>query len=158
MKMFNEKRGRQKVEESTIPVGALTKRGPIIFILSTLIIATIGALLQIGGISWDITSHGLGAPETFFTAPHNILYMGIVLVTISTGLLGRILLKNRELRSKSFSTGFKLMIIGVCLDLVAGPSDFMWQHLLLFGLHASGTSIGLPYPLYFKTERCLISC
>ena len=145
------------IEESIIEV-KVAQKGPAEFILSALTMAIIGAVLQIGGISWDITSHGLGAPETFFTAPHDILYTGIVLVAMSTGLLGRILLKNRELRSKSFSTGFKLMIIGVCLDLVAGPSDFMWQHLLLFGLHASGTSIGLPYPLYFKTERCLISC
>jgi hypothetical protein len=132
LKMLNEKRGRQKMEESTVQVGAFTKRGFIILILSTLIIATIGALLQIGGISWDIMSHGLGAPETFFTAPHDILYTGIILVAISIGLLGTILLKNRELRSKSLSTGFKLMMIGVCLDLVAGPSDFMWHEA--FGL------------------------
>jgi hypothetical protein len=131
--MFDKKRGKQKVEESNLEAGgSLAKERPAVLVLSALLIATAGTVLQIGGVSWDIMSHIQGAPETFFTAPHDILYTGVVLVAIGTGLLGRVLLKNRELRSKSFSTGFKLMIIGVCLDLVAGPSDFMWHEA--FGL------------------------
>ncbi|MDQ3562234.1 MAG: hypothetical protein M3382_04470, partial [Thermoproteota archaeon] len=35
-------------------------------LLAALLVATAGGLLQIGGASWDVTSHILRQPETFF--------------------------------------------------------------------------------------------
>ena len=95
--------------------------------LAALIIATSGAFLQIGGTSWDVTSHLMLQPETFFTPSHTVLYTGVGLLTITAGLVGALLIKNKDLGTKSFSTSFKLFIIGSAISLVAGPSDFLWH-------------------------------
>src|SRR5919107_1475223 len=95
--------------------------------LAAMIIATAGAFLQIGGTSWDVTSHLLLQPETFFTPSHTVLYTGIGLLTITAGLGGALLIKNKDLETKSFFTSFKLFIIGSAISLVAGPSDFLWH-------------------------------
>jgi hypothetical protein len=95
--------------------------------LAALIIATSGAFLQIGGTSWDVTSHLMLQPETFFTPSHTVLYTGVGLLTITAGLVGALLIKNKDLRTKSFSTSFKLFTIGSAISLVAGPADFLWH-------------------------------
>ena len=95
--------------------------------LGALIIATAGAFLQIGGTSWDVTSHLMLQPETFFTPSHTVLYTGVGLLTITAGLVGALLIKNKDLGTKSFSTSFKLFIIGSAISLVAGPTDFLWH-------------------------------
>lgn len=95
--------------------------------LAALIIATAGAFLQIGGTSWDVTSHLMLQPETFFTPSHTVLYTGVGLLTITAGLVGALLIKNKDLGTKSFSTSFKLFIIGSAISLVAGPTDFLWH-------------------------------
>ena len=51
--------------------------------LAFLLSAVIGSLLQISGGSWDVTSHLLNEPESFFTPSHTILYSGIGLLSIS---------------------------------------------------------------------------
>src|ERR687891_172261 len=95
--------------------------------LAALVIATAGAFLQIGGTSWDVTSHLMLQPETFFTPSHTVLYTGIGLLTITAGIGGAFLIKNKDLETKSFFTSFKLFIIGSAISLVAGPSDFIWH-------------------------------
>jgi hypothetical protein len=97
-------------------------------LVAALLIATAGGVLQIGGASWDITSHILRQPETFFTPSHAVLYTGAGLTTIAAavGLLAS--LKNRrEIRANSFYLAFKLLIIGAAIQLISGPSDFMWH-------------------------------
>ena len=94
--------------------------------LAIFVIATAGAFVQIGGGSWDITSHIMQEPETFFTPSHTVLYTGVGLLTITAGL-GGVLLRNKELRKKSYATAFKLLIIGTAISVVAGPSDFLWH-------------------------------
>ena len=95
--------------------------------LLSLTIATAGAFLQIGGTSWDVTSHLMKEPETFFTPSHAVLYTGIGLLTLAAGIGGFVLIRNKEIRRKSFATGFKLLIIGSMVSLTAGPSDFLWH-------------------------------
>jgi hypothetical protein len=95
--------------------------------LAALVIATAGAFLQIGGTSWDVTSHLMLQPETFFTPSHTVLYTGVGLLTITAVLVGALLIKNKDLGTKSFSTSFKLFIIGSAISLIAGPSDFLWH-------------------------------
>jgi hypothetical protein len=96
-------------------------------VLAALISATAGAFLQIGGTSWDVTSHLLQRPESFFTPSHTLLYTGVGMVTIAAGIGGILLLTNKELRAKSFAIAFKLFIIGSGIALVAGPADFWWH-------------------------------
>jgi hypothetical protein len=95
--------------------------------ITILIIATAGVFLQIGGASWDITSHIMQEPETFFTPSHTVLYTGVGLLTIAAGTGSVLLINNKELKKKSFVTGFKLLIIGTGISVIAGPSDFLWH-------------------------------
>jgi len=96
-------------------------------LLAALILATTGAFLQIGGTSWDVTSHLLQRPESFFTPSHAVLYAGVGMLTIAAGIGGILLLRYKELRTKSFASAFKLLIIGSGIALVAGPADFWWH-------------------------------
>jgi hypothetical protein len=105
----------------------LPRRYEMNITLAILIMATAGAFLQIGGTSWDITSHIMQEPETFFTPSHTVLYTGVGLLTIAAGIGSILLIKNKKLRTKSYATAFKLLIIGSTISLVAGPSDFLWH-------------------------------
>ena len=95
--------------------------------LLSLVIGTLGAFLQIGGTSWDVTSHLMLEPETFFTPSHTVLYSGIGLLVLSAGIGGFVLVRNKETGGKSYSVAFKLLIVGSAVSLVAGPSDFLWH-------------------------------
>lgn len=95
--------------------------------LLSLVIGTLGAFLQIGGTSWDVTSHLMLEPETFFTPSHTVLYSGIGLLVISAGIGGFVLFRNKETGGKSYAVAFKLLIVGSAISLVAGPSDFLWH-------------------------------
>jgi hypothetical protein len=97
-------------------------------LLTALLVATAGGVLQIAGASWDVTSHILRQPETFFTPSHTVLYTGAGLTTIAAIIGVFIFLKNKEeIRSRSFYTAFKLLIIGAAIQLISGPGDFMWH-------------------------------
>ncbi len=97
-------------------------------LLAALLIATAGGILQIGGASWDVTSHILREPETFFTPSHTVLYTGAAMTTIAAIIGVFISLKNKEeIHSRSFYTSFKLLIIGATIQLISGPGDFMWH-------------------------------
>lgn len=96
------------------------------------LVALSGTTLAMWGASWDITSHLLREPETFFTPSHGILYLGVGISVISAIMSLGIWVKKKDLRVESFSTGFKLIIIGSVIQLVAGPGDFYWHEL--FGI------------------------
>jgi hypothetical protein len=97
-------------------------------LLAALLVATAGGILQIAGASWDITSHILRQPETFFTPSHTVLYTGAGLATIATIIGVFISLRNKEeIRSRSFYIAFKLLIIGAAIQLISGPGDFVWH-------------------------------
>lgn len=104
-----------------------SKKHNMTAIITMLIIATCGSFLQIAGTSWDVTSHIMQEPETFFTPSHTVLYVGVGLLTIAAGTSGFLLIRNNELRGRSFTTPMKLLIIGSTISLVAGPSDFLWH-------------------------------
>lgn len=98
-------------------------------VLIVLIVSLFGSVLEIWGGSWDITSHAIGDPESFFTPPHGVLYSGVgislIAAIISLGIIG----KDKEIRHESFSFGLKLIIIGSMIQIVAGPSDYLWHEL-----------------------------
>lgn len=94
--------------------------------------ALVGATLSMWGASWDITSHLLRTPETFFTPSHGILYLGVGISVVSAMMSSVLYLRRKELRTESFSTGFKLIVIGSVIQVVAGPGDFYWHEL--FGI------------------------
>ena len=103
---------------------------PITVSVWLLILATVGVFIQTEGASWDVTSHLLRRPETFFTPSHTMLYTGVGLLIIAAAISAHLLRKNYdEIRTKSFSTALKLLIIGSAISLVAGPSDYLWHQV-----------------------------
>jgi hypothetical protein len=99
------------------------------FVLIVLIISLLGSVLEIWGGSWDITSHAIGAPESFFTPPHAVLYSGVGISLIAAIAALWIIGKDKEMRHETFSLGLKLIIIGSIIQIVAGPSDYLWHEL-----------------------------
>jgi hypothetical protein len=108
------------------------KMNPMDMSVALLIVATMGSVLQIGGTSWDITSHLLQLPETFFTPSHTLLYAGIGLLAVSSAIALHLFYKNKEIRKLPFTISFKLLAIGSAVSLVAGPSDYLWHEI--FGI------------------------
>lgn len=98
-------------------------------LLVIFVLAGTGSLLQIGGGNWDVTSHLLLQPETFFTPSHAVLYSGILLLTISAIVGLFLLLRVKEIRGNAISLPLKLLIMGSALSLIAGPSDFLWHQI-----------------------------
>ena len=104
-------------------------KSPSVLVLVILIMSLLGSVLGIWGGSWDITSHLLGTPESFFTPPHAVLYTGVGIGFIA-GIMALVLLvRDREIRKASFSLGLNLIIIGSVIQVVAGPSDYAWHEL-----------------------------
>lgn len=100
--------------------------------LASFFIALVGVSLSMWGASWDITSHLLRTPETFFTPSHMVLYSGVGISLVS-GIMGLILIfTNKEIRLRPFVFGSKIIIIGAIVQIIAGPGDFYWHEL--FGI------------------------
>jgi hypothetical protein len=104
-------------------------QSPSKLIISIIVVSLVGSVLEIWGGSWDITSHLLGAPESFFTPPHAVLYVGVGIGLIAGIMAFVMLVKDKETRHASFSLGLKLMIVGSVIQIVAGPGDYAWHEL-----------------------------
>jgi hypothetical protein len=117
-----------KERHMSIIVSLKTSSLNVNVLLAALLVATAGGILQIGSASWDVTSHILRQPETFFTPSHIVLYTGAGLATIAAIIGVFISLRNKEeIRSRSFYIAFKLLIIGAAIQLISGPGDFVWH-------------------------------
>jgi hypothetical protein len=111
-------------------ISSILRSHPVPVSVSVLILATVGVFIQTEGASWDVTSHLLRRPETFFTPSHTMLYAGVGLLTVAAAISVHLLRKNnKEIRTESFSIAFKLLIIGSAVSLVAGPSDYVWHQI-----------------------------
>ena len=104
-------------------------RSPSKLIVAIIVVSLFGSVLEIWGGSWDITSHLLGAPESFFTPPHAVLYVGVGIGLVAGMMAFAMLIKDKETRHASFSLGLKLMIMGSVIQIVAGPGDYAWHEL-----------------------------
>lgn len=101
-------------------------------LLVSFLIALVGVSLSMWGASWDITSHLLRTPETFFTPSHGVLYLGVGISLISAFLGLLTILAKRDIRKSSVVLGSKIIIIGAIMQIIAGPGDFYWHEL--FGI------------------------
>lgn len=100
--------------------------------LISFVIALCGVSLSMWGASWDITSHLLRVPETFFTPSHMVLYLGVGISLISATMNLILLIVKKQMRASPFAFGSKLIILGAIMQTVAGPGDFYWHEL--FGI------------------------
>ena len=89
------------------------------------LVAGIGAMLQIGGGHWDVTWHALQKPETFFTPPHSVVYLG-VLLALSMGILG-IILRIKHRYETKYVKFLQYALIGSVLQLFSGGFDLWWH-------------------------------
>ena len=92
-----------------------------------LMFASIGSLLQISAGNWDVTSHLLSSPESFFTPSHTLLYTGIGILLLSSIIGAFLMLKFGDLKRAGLTLSFKLLIIGSIISVISGPSDFIWH-------------------------------
>ena len=92
-----------------------------------LMFASIGSLLQISAGNWDVTSHLLSSPESFFTPSHALLCTGIGILLLSSIIGAILMLKFGELKRHGLTLSFRLLIIGSIISIISGPSDFIWH-------------------------------
>lgn len=100
------------------------------YILGCMLVS-LGILVSASGGSWDITNHLLNKPESFFSAPHGILYAGV-----ASAILGCVVMSREWKYSyglyQSFRKPTTLVITGITMLIIAGPVDFVWHSA--FGL------------------------
>ena len=98
-------------------------------VVFVLILSLTGSVMEIWGGSWDITSHLLGAPESFFTPPHAVLYLGVGISLVASVAASLILLRGdgESYKRSGLSFGLKLIIIGSIIQIIAGPADYAWH-------------------------------
>jgi len=90
-------------------------------------VAMVGSFIQITGASWDVTSHLLLIPETFFTPSHILLYSGVGLLVVCSVFAVYLLRKHPELRRMTFAISLKMIIVGSTVSILSGPADFLWH-------------------------------
>jgi len=96
------------------------------------VLVSFGILTVTIGGSWDVTNHLLNRPETFFSPPHAILYVGVAIALAST-VTKFFSWKNFPDETKSqHAKQVKLAILGIAILVGAGPFDFFWHST--FGL------------------------
>ena len=100
--------------------------------IASFFIGLVGVALSMWGASWDITSHLLRIPETFFTPSHMVLYTGVGISVVSAVLSIAVLIRKKNAVVQPFILGSKLVILGAILQIIAGPGDFYWHEL--FGI------------------------
>ena len=90
------------------------------------ILASFGILLVTVGGSWDITNHLLNKPETFFSPPHALMYVGVAisLIGVIVSFFGW---RNLKELKNFFSVSLKITLIGIFMLTGAGPFDFVWH-------------------------------
>jgi len=92
-------------------------------------VGVFGGFLQIAGGTWDVASHTLGIPDTFFTPSHMVLYVGVAaagLAGIAGVLLGRTVFRPIP-AARPFVAGLQIAFTGSVLQFIAGPTDFWWH-------------------------------
>lgn len=92
------------------------------------LIIVVGLIISFSGGSWDITFHILSQPESFFSYPHSLVYIGILIVISIFFVNFRKNISNKNPNRKANC----IILLGAVLILAAGPFDFFWH--LQFGL------------------------
>jgi hypothetical protein len=92
------------------------------------LIIVIGLIISFSGGSWDITFHILSQPESFFSAPHTLVYTGILIVI---GIFFINFRRNFSSENPTRKDNY-VILLGAGLIIAAGPFDFSWH--LKFGL------------------------
>ena len=111
--------------KSKITNSFLNNQSEHIFLIGC-ILASFGILLVTIGGSWDITNHLLSKPDTFFSPPHAMMYLGVFISLIGTITS---FLSWRQLQNfkKLYFFPLKNSLLGIALLSSAGPFDYFWH-------------------------------
>src|ERR1051326_6788348 len=94
-------------------------------------LVSLGMFVCATGGSWDISNHLLNKPETFFSAPHAVLYTGVA-VAIFGAVIVRMARTSMSICEKNLNISARLTLAGIGMLIVAAPIDFAWHSA--FGL------------------------
>lgn len=101
-----------------------------------LYLATLAAISMPFGAYWDISLHSESGRESFFQAPHLLIYGGILICMLIIAIsLGK---KEKELNWKQYLQKDKavmIALIAILLQISSGPFDEIWHNA--FGLDVS---------------------
>jgi len=90
------------------------------------ILTSFGILLVTVGGSWDITNHLLSKPDTFFSSPHAMMYLGVTISLV--GVIVSFLSWRRLQNFKNlYFSSLKNSLVGIALLSGAGPFDYIWH-------------------------------
>lgn len=104
------------------PAGRLPLSAAVAFVLGGL-----GALV---GLYWDDSWHTDRGRDTFWSAPHLVLYGGVAVVAIAVALWARRVYRNEGDGSAVLrSPGVLLASLGVAVTFAAAPLDDAWHRL-----------------------------
>ena len=132
MKYLSKRVESEDVDSRTFGLGLLLSHSRVLrrFVIGSTLVS-IGIFISSTGGSWDISNHLLNKPETFFSAPHAVLYTGV-----AVGILGMVIawLSHRSISiyDNNLNISAKLTLAGICMLVIAGPIDFAWHSA--FGL------------------------
>ncbi len=85
-----------------------------------------GILLVTVGGSWDITNHLLSKPDTFFSPPHAVMYLGVA-ISLSGAMISFLSWRSLKKSKSLYLTSLRISIIGIGLLACAGPFDYVWH-------------------------------
>ncbi|MGB0653366.1 MAG: hypothetical protein ACPGQL_09220 [Thermoplasmatota archaeon] len=101
-------------------------------LMALLAFGSLGPALQFSGFFWDVRWHTIKGRDSFFVAPHNVAYGGMVVV-FAMGVLGCWLLRKhvdgglRGLWKDPVGRGFVGMVAGGALMFVYGGIDDLFH-------------------------------
>src|SRR5690242_9555477 len=92
-------------------------------------LVSLGMFVCATGGSWDISNHLLNKPETFFSAPHAVLYTGV-----AVAIFGAVIVRmaSSSIFNNNLNRHAKLTFTGISMITIAVPLDFAWHSA--FGL------------------------
>ena len=132
----------------------------------------LGVLLSFLGLAWDVQWHSDVGPDTFFTAPHLMLYSGVALTGLTC--LAVVLATTRQVRRGSAEAasgtipvlrgtfrgpaGFVIGGVGAAMFLLYGLTDQWWHSLYGFDVTLiSPPHVGLILSILISMIGCLVA-
>ncbi|UCH25418.1 MAG: hypothetical protein JSV66_16030 [Trueperaceae bacterium] len=125
-----------KTSRMETPPASVSRREADLWNLGVLPILVLGSLSGLLGVYWDISWHIDKGRDTFFTPPHNFIYLAILIVLVMS--LYALVRDRREsplhltVGRFRLHPGVLIVSVGAALELFFTPADELWHRL--FGM------------------------
>src|SRR5437879_3451967 len=101
-----------------------------------LVVGLTGTLLGWCGSGWDVSWHRIFGRDTFWSAPHLFIYVGVALWGVAALIATGTAMAGRPIRGRALvlgpfraELGLALIGIGALVTIMAGPFDNLWHSL-----------------------------